>query len=65
MVVRKRGLGRGLDALLGGSRPSTDSPAPIAPDPSSEDVAPDGEQLVRLPVEMLRRGRFQPRREIR
>ncbi len=64
MVVRKRGLGRGLDALLGGSRPSTDSPAPIAPDPSSEDVAPDGEQLVRLPVEMLRRGRFQPRREM-
>lgn len=64
MVVRKRGLGRGLDALLGGSRPATDSPAPITPDPSVEDVATDGEQLLRLPVDMLRRGRFQPRREM-
>jgi len=64
MVVRKRGLGRGLDALLGGSRPATDSPAPITPDPSAEDVAIDGERLLRLPLEVLRRGRFQPRREM-
>lgn len=64
MVVRKRGLGRGLDALLGGSRPATDSQTPITPDPSEEDVVPDGERLLRLPIEVLRRGRFQPRREM-
>jgi ParB family chromosome partitioning protein len=79
MARRKAGLGRGLDALLGGSRPEAgerpavpvDGPdaAPVpehAPAPASEAPVPGpaGERLVRLPVEQLRRGRYQPRREM-
>jgi ParB family chromosome partitioning protein len=52
MTVKKRGLGRGLDALLGGIE--TRNPAQISQ--SSE----DGE-LRRLPVDLIRRGRYQPR----
>jgi ParB family chromosome partitioning protein len=53
MTVKKRGLGRGLDALLGsgGSIAHTTG--------SSEDV------LRQLPVEMITRGRYQPRIDIR
>lgn len=64
MVARKRGLGRGLDALLGGSRPETDTPAAITPDPAEVQEDGSGERLQRLPLEQLRRGRFQPRREM-
>lgn len=50
MVVKKRGLGRGLDALLGGdTRPS----APVS-----------GEALASLPVEWIRPGKYQPRKQI-
>lgn len=78
MATRKRGLGRGLDALLGskpgGERaevpvaapaPSTAEPqaAPVA-QPAPEETLPSGEHLTRLPVETLRRGRYQPRREM-
>ena len=48
-MAKKRGLGRGLDALLG-------TP------PASEGGA-DGE-LRELPVDLIRRGRYQPRTEI-
>jgi len=51
MTVKKRGLGRGLDALLSGIEPI----AGMAP-PSSK----EGE-LRRLPVDLIRRGRYQPR----
>ncbi len=47
-ATRKRGLGRGLDALLGGA------PA------GRETVAGDGE-LRQLPVDIIRRGKYQPR----
>lgn len=45
---KQRGLGKGLDALLGATRPEPD----------------DGGQLRRLPVEWLQRGKYQPRREM-
>jgi len=49
MTLKKRGLGRGLDALLG-------------------DVSIDKEkkqhQLQTLPIELLQRGRYQPRKDI-
>jgi ParB family transcriptional regulator, chromosome partitioning protein len=48
-VAKRRGLGRGLDALLTGATPA-----------SSAGVASDGE-LRELPVDLIERGRFQPR----
>lgn len=54
MVVKKRGLGRGLDALL----------RPAGGDSAEELAVQDGE-LRRLPVEMIVRSRFQPRVDIR
>ncbi len=53
MAVKKRGLGRGLDALLGGGGTTK---APSANDNSAQ----DGE-LRMLPVDLLQRGRYQPR----
>lgn len=55
-MTRKRGLGRGLDALLGtGAGPSGSSPSADA----------TGDMLKTLPVELIRRGRFQPRLSLR
>lgn len=48
-VLKKRGLGRGLDALLGDIA--------VAPEVSSD-------QLQTLPIELLQRGRYQPRKDI-
>ncbi|HXF08407.1 MAG TPA: ParB/RepB/Spo0J family partition protein [Candidatus Acidoferrales bacterium] len=48
---RKRGLGRGLDALLGGVALA----GPAGP----------GEALEQLPIEQLQRGRYQPRLQIK
>jgi len=53
MTVKKRGLGRGLDALLGGVEAVT-----VPPTVSS--AAQEGE-LRRLPVDLVRRGKYQPR----
>lgn len=68
MATKKRGLGRGLDALLGGSAnmaaatPVPAEPADAAPVTS---VAPDREpadgKLCLLPVDLIQRGRYQPR----
>jgi len=59
MSVKKRGLGRGLDALLG----QTAAAAPAAAAPAA---APDkGDRMLNLPVDMLRRGRYQPRSDMR
>ncbi len=55
-MVKKRGLGRGLDALLGGA--SMDgSPVEVAPAATSE-----GLQV--LPVDKIQRGIYQPRRDM-
>lgn len=52
MAVKKRGLGRGLDALLGQATPS------VVPE-SSQD-----QQLRDLPVDLIQRGKYQPRRDM-
>jgi ParB family transcriptional regulator, chromosome partitioning protein len=55
MAAKKRGLGRGLDALLGGMQ----SEAEAKPQSGG-----DGrDSLHRLPVDLIQRGRYQPRRE--
>ncbi len=63
MAAKKRGLGRGLDALLGaGAAPIGEPVAPVgirAPGPAAP---ADDAGLLRLPVEFIRRSRYQPRR---
>jgi len=76
MNAKKKKLGKGLGALLGGSlktmqaeeQSSTESIAAAiaaAPTVSTDDKTAlhDG-QLVKLPVEWLQRGKYQPRREM-
>lgn len=59
MTVKKRGLGRGLEALLGGGReaePAGDGAASIT------EAAPQ-EAVSSLPLDLIQRGRYQPRRD--
>ena len=58
MSGKRKGLGRGLDALLGGSL--DESAGQRTP---STDKSEDGE-LKTLPVEFLQRGKYQPRRDM-
>ncbi|MBT8082576.1 MAG: ParB/RepB/Spo0J family partition protein [Gammaproteobacteria bacterium] len=53
----KKRLGRGLDALL--SKPVADEPAVAG------DAPPDGEGLRQVPVDLLQRGQYQPRVDMR
>lgn len=54
-MVKKRGLGKSLDALLIGSNTAVE-----------QEVASEktGEKLTLLPVELIQRGKYQPRREM-
>ena len=74
MAAKKRGLGRGLDALLGSSAraaPAADNTAVSAPPelrsvpatdaPASVPTAPTDGMLCKLPVDVIQRGRYQPR----
>ncbi len=61
MAVKKSSLGRGLEALLG-QTPRRATPPPIA------EVAPAGpprDELTRIPLDLLQRGRYQPRTDMR
>ena len=58
MVVKKRGLGRGLDALLSGNSLDTD----ISSDVTS--TQSNGDTLKNLPLTELQRGKYQPRRDL-
>ncbi len=52
MTAKKRGLGRGLDVLLGGTgKVGVDAEAPV-------------EILHNLPLDLIQRGRYQPRTEL-
>ena len=52
MPVKRKGLGRGLDALLGG--------AALAPAADGE----SGGELRQIPVDRVQRGKYQPRRDM-
>lgn len=55
MATKKRGLGRGLDALLGGANVTT----------MQENTAQlDERELQQLPLDVIQRGKYQPRRDI-
>ena len=59
-MVKKRGLGRGLDALLGPAQPETgEQDAATGAGPQS---TPGSGGIGQLPVDVISRGRFQPRR---
>lgn len=59
MSVKRSGLGRGLEALLGPQVQTKDAPE------AGARPAPTGDQLVKLPLDVLGRGRFQPRVDMR
>jgi len=61
MATKRPSLGRGLEALLGGSGVTS------AADVDAEAVpAPHGaEELARIPVDLVQRGRYQPRLDMR
>jgi ParB family chromosome partitioning protein len=69
MAVKKRGLGRGLDALLGqAARPAAD--VPVAPaqelravpaDAAAQQPVAVDNALRSLPVDIIQRGKYQPR----
>ena len=65
MSQKKPTLGRGLADLLGQARPTT--PAPVGSGAATSVGAAElrGDQLARLPVELLQRGRYQPRADMR
>jgi ParB family chromosome partitioning protein len=58
MATKKHGLGRGLDALLGSAVPIRDHAAPAA---SSAPAEPPRDVLKSLPVDLIQRGKYQPR----
>ena len=64
-MAKKRGLARGLDALLGGGKPRNTEPTETRSTVETSDAltsakADNGQST--LPVEYLQRGRYQPRR---
>jgi len=71
MAAKKRGLGRGLEALLGpAARPATQDPDTTTHDgaapvlravPDAEPGAAGEDALRTLPVDIIERGRYQPR----
>lgn len=62
--MKKRGLGRGLDALLGSHSAAKQVAADSAANEKVENGnAKDGE-LRHLPVEFIQRGKYQPRRDM-
>ena len=65
-MARKPRLGRGLDSLLGPGAltGSEQQPAPIDAPEGEPATTASGDQLLRLPVELLQRGRYQPRRDM-
>lgn len=61
MAAKRKGLGRGLDALLGASKPV--AAADGSASAGTNALPPDG-RLAELPVELIQRGKYQPRRDM-
>jgi ParB family chromosome partitioning protein len=69
MSLKKPTLGRGLADLLG---QSAHRPAPLAPPPTAAGASssapaptPTGDHLTKLPLDLLQRGKYQPRVDMR
>jgi ParB family transcriptional regulator, chromosome partitioning protein len=76
MATKRPSLGRGLEALLGSVTPVHAPPPAAAGDahgtsatpaaaPARSTSAPRDEELTRVPVDLLQRGRYQPRLDMR
>jgi len=64
MSAKKRGLGRGLDALLGvGKAVHAGTATPTVADATTSQDGNDG-ALRQLPVDLIQRGKYQPRRDM-
>jgi len=64
MINKKPTLGRGLADLLGASRPAP-AASPSANAPATTPAGPPGEELAKLPLDLLQRGKYQPRVDMR
>jgi ParB family transcriptional regulator, chromosome partitioning protein len=62
MIHKRPTLGRGLADLLGQPAPR---PAPAGDKPPPAAPAPPGEELAKVPLDLLQRGRYQPRIDMR
>jgi ParB family chromosome partitioning protein len=68
MMQRKPSLGRGLADLLGAARHAPIAVPAAAPDAAfapAAPVTPPAEELAKLPLDLLQRGRYQPRIDMR
>lgn len=68
MALKKRGLGRGLDALLGTqdkNAAATPAVTPAQNQSSESRPATESSDLLRLPIEFIQAGRYQPRLDMR
>ncbi len=70
MALKKRGLGRGLDALLGAQSKPNNSEAEETQvqkvsTASNSSTEPFGEDLKKLPIELIQAGKYQPRLDMR
>jgi len=72
MVAKKRGLGRGLDALLGGGLRSSATAATVdKPESADQETAtvqsmsaPESGELREIPIDLLQPGKYQPRTDM-
>ena len=64
MSGKKKHLGRGLDALLGSSRPAPVAEVTEAAVSAPSSAPPADGDLKALPVDLVQRGKYQPRKDI-
>ena len=61
MSAKKRGLGRGLDALLGAGHPAQAETSDAINPSAGVALDSDNQSLKELPVDLIQRGKYQPR----
>jgi len=68
MSAKKRGLGRGLDALLSSSKPtpsaSKEQDTSNVTEAVKNTAGPNNSELQKLPIEFLHSGKYQPRKDM-
>lgn len=62
--MKRKGLGRGLDALLGGINQNNPPDEVAVDEPDNAGAVSEHKDLSHLPLELIQRGKYQPRRDI-